>query len=353
MGVRIRGWRYELTALSVVWIGTRKIMDKGGGMSEMIEQVVVDVECLGCGYNLRMQDAEGRCPECGARVRWSLEETAMRWGTEYLRRLAARVRWVALTAVGVPVAFVGGTFLQGILLRFLDPLSSPMENWSQRNLVSLLSMFPGIAAVLLHVVAVWRVAGAPPGGQLNRHQVLMRIGALMLFAAVVELMLQMILSIPGYSDTGIELLQFAQFLWPVLLLGIALFAQQGAEVLADIARRTGQRVKAGFSMWGLWLFSGGILLLDGLLVLSLLSMTGRSHSLAANEQLMVLLGLGGVGMTLLGLIASTIALFRFSGRMRALAAVAPVAGAPLTELVGGVEADTWANDAAIGNPWLH
>mgnify|MGYP005843800295 CR=1 FL=1 len=32
-----------------------------------------DLECIGCGYNLRTLPGSGRCPECGRPVAWSLE----------------------------------------------------------------------------------------------------------------------------------------------------------------------------------------------------------------------------------------------------------------------------------------
>lgn len=31
-------------------------------------RIAIDLECIGCRYNLRMSDAEGRCPECGLAV---------------------------------------------------------------------------------------------------------------------------------------------------------------------------------------------------------------------------------------------------------------------------------------------
>ena len=60
-------------------------------------RVEVNLPCIGCGYNLRMQRVDGVCPECQGSVAESREKSITRWGEKYLRRLGRSAAWMAGT----------------------------------------------------------------------------------------------------------------------------------------------------------------------------------------------------------------------------------------------------------------
>jgi hypothetical protein len=303
-----------------------------------IEQVVVDVPCMGCGYNLRSQDAEGRCPECGSRVRWTLEETALLWGPAYLRQFAAQVRWVAVTAIAIPVVPAAGIlFLIG-----LERLQFPVFEWG----AFLMVVIPFYMAVVFHVGAVWQTGDAQDGIPLKGHGVGVRLGALMFAGATIMPWMAMIPAFSGGSIRGMQLI------WQGLILGLAIYPVLGAELLMEAARRGGRRTLGGLLPGGVWLFGAGVVLLDVALFFAVDPLGGRAHAARVGEKLILALAYGGGGMTLLGLIGSCIALFQFSLWMRELARDTPVAGTPLTQLVSGEVAVSTHDDSEIGNPWL-
>ena len=99
-------------------MGLGKSFDIRYGLMESVaEQLVgMDVKCLNCGYDLRMQRLDGACPECGTPVRVSLRadrlfeaSPAYRWK---LMRGAVWLKWgVGLTLIfgylGMAIGLVG------------------------------------------------------------------------------------------------------------------------------------------------------------------------------------------------------------------------------------------------------
>jgi len=84
----------------------------------MSQIVTADLDCLGCGYNLRTRPRDGQCPECGKDVAWSLPVFA---DGAVISAALAKVRTAMLTlAFGVPgaliVRFDAAWFVFAILL---------------------------------------------------------------------------------------------------------------------------------------------------------------------------------------------------------------------------------------------
>jgi hypothetical protein len=80
-------------------------------------RLVVDAPCLGCGYNLRTQHRDGRCPECNRPVAASLEMHYLRFAPPaWVARLRRGVLLLLLTLAAMivlgPLASVGLGFTQ-------------------------------------------------------------------------------------------------------------------------------------------------------------------------------------------------------------------------------------------------
>ena len=78
--------------------------------TEPVPAAVVDADllCVACGYNLRMQPVDGRCPECGATIRHTitfphLARSAPRW-------LVSLLDSVTVLLVAIAIAFIGLLF---------------------------------------------------------------------------------------------------------------------------------------------------------------------------------------------------------------------------------------------------
>ncbi len=319
-------------------------------MVEASEQIVTDLPCVNCGYNLRMQPTEGLCPECGGRIWKSLDESVLNWGAEYLNKLASSAKWVAVTALALPLSLIIGIILIRILAQYVLPAPGPdpMKTRTYLQILDLCLPLPFAVAVIIHTKAVWRFAASPPGRRYNHHQILMRVGVIMFLAAAAEPLFQyLIIRLFSYSDEQWHVIYYAQYIQcalPFLLVGLALYPQQAAELLDEIYRRAGQKAHAAWACWSLWLFSGGVLLLDGALVVLMMFGTLRRHSSNRWETICTLLALAGAGAMLLGLIGTVAALLKFSGRMRALARAAAVPA---------LFVKVWPDDHIVWNPPQH
>lgn len=73
-----------------------------------------DILCRQCGYNLRMQPLEGRCPECGAPVRLSASGFYLRFAEpNWVKRLARGALLIIIAMVG---GFVGYIAVVGVAM---------------------------------------------------------------------------------------------------------------------------------------------------------------------------------------------------------------------------------------------
>jgi hypothetical protein len=75
-------------------------------VTESLQQSIEhDWPCMGCGYNLRMLNREGRCPECGLEVAQSLRQSPLQAADpRWVRRMTWGLLALAVGLLGWPVA---------------------------------------------------------------------------------------------------------------------------------------------------------------------------------------------------------------------------------------------------------
>src|SRR5438552_8339179 len=82
-------------------------------------RIGIDVRCFKCGYNLRAQSRDGRCPECGEPVLRTLSGYRLCYGDPH---------WVARLARGFKRIEVGALMLL-LVLMFIG--GSPLFPWTR------------------------------------------------------------------------------------------------------------------------------------------------------------------------------------------------------------------------------
>jgi len=115
-----------------------------------------DVPCHRCAYNLRGLSREGRCPECGAPVRVSLQGDLLRFADpEWLRRLSRGAKVPDYVLTGFLLSFATGELLV-LLLAILHGRSG----WGLLAQIGLAALFVVACELLLY--GVWLIATPNP-----------------------------------------------------------------------------------------------------------------------------------------------------------------------------------------------
>ena len=96
----------------------RFVMDKTHeaaiGLEEELRSVLLDeagciakdLDCLGCGYNLRTMESSGVCPECGTEVMRSIRGGFLKYATpQWVQSLASGMDWVWYAVVAFLLQF--------------------------------------------------------------------------------------------------------------------------------------------------------------------------------------------------------------------------------------------------------
>ncbi len=130
-------------------------------------RIRLDLPCRGCGYNLRLLAATGRCPECGAPIGASCYGDLLRYcAPVYVRRLARGCRWICVAITAVLVAW----------------LSSFLAAFSRSLMEYLIAVITGVMALagVLVLAGVWQITSAEPhifnrSGWLDK-RMLVRVG---------------------------------------------------------------------------------------------------------------------------------------------------------------------------------
>lgn len=142
-------------------------MDGGG-------RIAADLECLGCGYNLRTLPADGLCTECAHPVRETLDVQVTPVGAYSLETIARCVGFCALVLIAAPiplvgpaVAFIGVPAWLGFAIVDLGVFHSRLDR-PLRRLAALTALLAGAAGaaqvamgVLLNAARPLAPAGAP------------------------------------------------------------------------------------------------------------------------------------------------------------------------------------------------
>ena len=275
-------------------------------MSAAGDIVLAEVPCIFCGYNLHMQPAQGRCPECGAGVADSVRETLMARGREPLLRIADALTLAAALNIGLVLGFV--IF---ILLMAMSSGALPL----------VFLFFAAITAyALLQVVAAGRTAAPRPGAEAGRRRgVILVSGLCFAGATLVPLYLMLVSLDHGRSEVPLILgAAVATALFP----GLSVFAWM---VCAEYARHCTAGGWRGLARWSVRLgacIALGAGVMECGFVGIMLGALGAYDALRDERVVEVAVGLsvcGGLLMLLAGTLAATILQFVLARRFRELA----------------------------------
>jgi hypothetical protein len=111
--------------------------------------VVTDIPCRKCGYDLRGLSVNGRCPECGAAVGVSVHGNLLRFSDPGWVRGLQKGAWLIL--VGVLILIVGAIF--AALLGAASP-----------QLASVVAPLLSIGGNIVMIVGAWRLTEPDPSG---------------------------------------------------------------------------------------------------------------------------------------------------------------------------------------------
>jgi hypothetical protein len=186
--------------------------------------IAFDFHCLKCEYNLRMQPIEGRCPECGELVSFSVDNEVIRWGPAQVTRLERSTLWMAYTTLAYPAIYLLGRIL--IIGRYYGESSWP----------AILMWLVTVA----HVAAAW-VFTAVPQGKIGFREVLIRAGSVAFALSVTCLLLCFVLLRRFLFFSASEALFVISI---VLMLGATVYVKQLGDRISDLLEAIGRPDKA-------------------------------------------------------------------------------------------------------------
>jgi hypothetical protein len=284
-------------------------------MAAEMESIAVDLPCVGCGYNLRMQPVSGVCTECAHPVVTSLHQTILRWGSQRLGKIARGMRIQAITIIIIPLILLAGVFLEWLLYKLAMAPSNEIIGIATYGAMGL--------AATVHVLAAWMVLAAPRQESSTISRWLCRIFAfsipLVLFIPPCVILLQRIF---------VFFTEYWLLALPCLTAGWGIFAERGAACWVEFHRRGGLINRAGLGKWSMWSFALAATLLTMLLgTLAVIAIfEDRLHlgwnidprlNLILIPGFLAAVGLGGISLVLI-----VIVLFRAANRAAELATLA-------------------------------
>jgi hypothetical protein len=211
------------------------------------QSIAVDLPCVGCGYNLRMQPAAGLCPECALAVASSLAQTILHWGSSRLRRIAWALRVQAITFIVIPLLLPAGALLDEFVISKINPRDS--------DLVGICTFGAMAIVAILHTLAAWVATGAPPQERHTGRWLCQIAAPAVPLALFVPMFAILFARFDGESGNYLLLAL------PPLLAGCTLYAERAAALWVDFHRRAGLLTRAGLGKWSLRLFALAMCLL--------------------------------------------------------------------------------------------
>lgn len=134
-------------------------------------QILFDLMCVQCGFNLRGLQSDGRCPECGVAIGQTLRGETLRF---------ANRRWVTMLRVGIALALATLGLAPGNLVVEIK------GGWEMRVLWIGAEELAGFAAVWCLSAQEPRLTGRERWGSLRRWlrlMALLQLGAILLAMA--------------------------------------------------------------------------------------------------------------------------------------------------------------------------
>ncbi len=157
-------------------------------------RVAQDVPCRTCKYNLRGLSPEGRCPECGSAVGWSIHSDLLCYSNPvWVRHLAAGTLWIIISVLGGIVVTVFGGAVTGTIFQ---------------DRVELAQTFIGFSAFAVAFVGYWKLTMPDPGREEQRpiwniRQMTRLLATVGFLSSVVVLILNLIPGFPGALPTAL------------------------------------------------------------------------------------------------------------------------------------------------------
>lgn len=288
--------------------------------------VVLDIPCRKCAYNLRGLNVNGRCPECGAPVGFSVQGDYLQFSSpEWLDTLA---KGASLFLLGIIVMIVGAIVVG------IGASVAGLGRWP----VQIVGM---VAAVML-TIAWWRLTEPDPSGlgedRYGTARKLIRIG---LVASICDQMLEFTKQAGPYTPSVNLLLGLLDVMFGIM--GIVSFFA-GLNYLRKLALRVPDRELADRGKFLIWAFGStfviGIVLIFVMAFFVAASGVRGSWGVAAIPVILMVIALLVFSIMYLMLIV------RLGGRFRALADRArntwagPTSPAPATAPVPGIIGQT-------------
>jgi hypothetical protein len=293
--------------------------------------VIADIPCVSCGYNLRMQKADGVCPECSGWVATSLASPVAIGGTPYLRRMG----WAAGISAWLNLAMIAliGTFILSLLLLAVFTHERAVE-------VVILGFFAMVWLLTsFHIWPVWLIAREPAKGKGGVREILLLVTSvvtsLLLFIPVVLISLEFI----GRPMSGGHWLEIAlkTLLGGVVIMipAVATFFVLYGMQLSDACQSAGNGSLAWWHRWTWRVPALGAAGVNLAFFVAFLAITEVLRPAGEFLQWIVvgaaIAGYGGVLLIALSLIATTSLLFRTASRFRKQAREMELASAQLSD----------------------
>ncbi len=278
--------------------------------------IAADVNCLVCGYNLRTQPFQGRCPECGTAVGRSAHGDLLRYCEPgWVETLASGINWI--------VAGIIASVLSSILAKVVAAATATTGQSGD--------VFEGMLdfmVSLISLVGYWKLTTPDPGqpddaGSLN----LRSVARWSEVSGVLCLLVSAILSL-SYDETSLPFLGLALasgILGLVTLAAVFTYMRQLALRIPD----QGLANQTQIVMWGL-LVSMGVMLL--VIVMAFGTVAQQGNLRRSPEMILPVACIGFVGLAVF-VIWSLVLIVRYR---RALNQAAQDARS------------TWAASAAVG-----
>jgi hypothetical protein len=173
--------------------------------------ITEDVACRKCGYNLRGLSPEGRCPECGTAVGFSLQGDLLRFcdpgWVDMLRRGAGQFIW------GIVIVFFG--VLGAILLA--TAMNAPG--------VAVAGLIAAVAGYILMTVGWWLLTQPDPSGLgEDKYGTARKIIRFSLIVGIAQSVLAVVLTLAPLDDAIMTLLSLIVLLCEIVA-AVGIFAQ--------------------------------------------------------------------------------------------------------------------------------